>query len=65
MFEILSRTLRGAIAQNPQTKNRVEIYERALTCEKLMEWSIGKHPEERLYEFPQIVYQWKEFRKQD
>ena len=39
---------------------RVRFYEMALIQEKLMAWSVGKPPEERIYKLPQIHYEWKE-----
>lgn len=63
VFNILSRTLRDAISSAPSTKNRVEIYERALIREKIMEWTVGKTSKDRLDKFPQIEYRWQEFDK--
>ena len=71
VFEELSKTLFGVIASHSETLStvteveRVKFYEMALIQEKLMAWSVGKPPEEKLYALPQILYQWKEFRKPD
>ena len=66
VFEELSKTLYLQIASHPEMLEkvteveRVRFYEMALIQEKLMAWSVGKPPEERIYKLPQIHYEWKE-----
>lgn len=54
-FNNLSNTLKSVMITNPEINNRVEIYEKALILEKIMEQSVGKSPEYVGYKIPKTI----------